>query len=472
MALYYFLCQFRDNYMMLNIPNKDFNNMQPLHKEQKEAIALLSIGTFLEHFDLLLYIHMIPILNEVFFPKIDPKFATLLSGLVFCSTYICRPFGALIFGYLGDNFGRKIPVVITTFIMALSCITIANLKSYAEIGIAATWIVTMCRLGQGISSLGEIVGAEIYLTESIKPPQQYFAVSLMAFSAASGCAAALGIASLVTSFGFNWRMGFWFGACIALVGVIARTTLKETKDFADAKFRIKNQLEKNNISINIIKNNPVVKEKINKTIILAYSLIHCGWPLCFYLGYIHCASILKNSFGYTSEQVIHHNFMLSIVQLFGFFFLRIYLSRKMEPLKILKIILSIFSGFILFLPYLLNNCSNPMFLFIIQSFIIIFAIDMAPGTSIFYSYFPIFKRFTYAGLAFGISRAIINVAITFGCIFFTEKWGYYALMIVIIPILIGYTFAIYYFDDLNKAIENYHKKNNNIVPLTNLTEAG
>lgn len=449
----------------------EFKNMPPLHKEQKEAIALLSIGTFLEHFDLLLYIHMIPILNETFFPKVeDPKWATMLAALVFCTTYICRPFGALIFGYLGDNFGRKIPVVITTFIMALCCLIIANTKPYSEIGIAATWIITLCRIGQGMSSMGEIVGAEIYLTESIKPPQQYFAVSLMAFCAAVGCAAALALSSLVTSFGFDWRIGFWFGACVALVGVIARTTLKETQDFANAQFRIKNHLQKNNITLDLLKTS-AIKEKINKVIIAAYSLIHCGWPLCFYLGFIYCGNILKNSFGYTSEQVIHHNFLLSIAQLFGFFFLRIYLCRKVHPLKILKVILWIFAGAIIFLPYLLNNCNSPLMLLIIQTFIIIFAIDMAPGTSIFYSFFPIFKRFTYAGLAFGVSRAVINVIISLGCIYATDKFGYYGLMLIIIPILGGYAFSIYYFCDLNKVIENYHKKNHNMVPpLSNLTE--
>jgi len=448
--------------------------MQPLRKEQKEAIGLLSIGTFLEHFDLLLYIHMIPILNETFFPKVeDPKWATLLTALVLCSTYICRPLGALLFGYLGDNFGRKIPVIITTFIMALSCLVIANTKSYSEIGIAATWIVTLCRIGQGMSSMGEIVGAEIYLTESIKPPQQYFAVSLMAFCAALGCAAALALSSLVTSFGFNWRMGFWFGACVALIGVIARTTLRETKDFSDAQYRLKNHFQKTNSSLEILTNVPNIKEKINKTIILAYSLIYCGWPLAFYLGFIYCGEILKNSFGYTSGEVIHHNFLVAIAQLFGFSFLRLYLSRKFHPLKILKVILWIFTAGIIFLPYLLNHCSSPLMLFMIQTFIIIFTIDVAPGTAIFYTFLPILKRFTYAGLAFSISRAIINVIISFGCIYVTDKFGYYGLLLVISPIVAGYAFAIYYFSDLNTAIENHHKKNNNpdSLALAHLTES-
>ncbi len=85
-----------------------------LSRQQKEAVGLLQIGTFLEYFDLMLYVHMAVLLNELFFPKTDPHTAALLSAFAFCSTYVLRPFGALIFGWIGDNIGRKSTVVITT----------------------------------------------------------------------------------------------------------------------------------------------------------------------------------------------------------------------------------------------------------------------------------------------------------------------------------------------------------------------
>jgi len=91
--------------------------LSSLSSNQKEAIGLLQIGTFLEYFDLMLYVHMIVLLNELFFPKTDPHTAALLTALAFCSTYVLRPFGALIFGWLGDNIGRKTTVVITTLLI-------------------------------------------------------------------------------------------------------------------------------------------------------------------------------------------------------------------------------------------------------------------------------------------------------------------------------------------------------------------
>jgi hypothetical protein len=68
-----------------------------LTREQKEAVGLLSVGTFLEYFDLMLYVHMAVLLNELFFPKTDPFTASLLAAFSFCSMYLLRPFGAILF---------------------------------------------------------------------------------------------------------------------------------------------------------------------------------------------------------------------------------------------------------------------------------------------------------------------------------------------------------------------------------------
>ena len=123
--------------------------------------------------------------------------------------------------------------------MAISCITMANLPTYAQIGVTASWFVTICRIVQSMSSLGETIGAELYITEITKPPIQYPDVSLVILSCSLRGMAALAIGCLVTENGFNWRIAFWIGAGIALVGSIARTTLRETPEFVDAKRHLK-----------------------------------------------------------------------------------------------------------------------------------------------------------------------------------------------------------------------------------------
>ncbi|MCC8415967.1 MAG: MFS transporter [Rickettsia endosymbiont of Gnoriste bilineata] len=418
---------------------------------------LLSVGTFLECFDLMLYIHMMVVLNELFFPKYDPYAAQLLLSFIFCATYLLRPIGALIFGWIGDNVGRKSTVIITTFMMAIYCLIIANLPTYAEIGITATVILSICRIVQGISSMGEIIGAELYLTETIKPPQQYSAVSLLVFLSILGGAFALGIASIATSCNFNWRYAFWFGASVALIGSVARTTLREAPEFVDTKRRIKRIFADINEEQDILKNNPIWTKKVNKITTLSCFLMGCTWPVCFYLAFVYCGEILRNNFGYTAEQVIRQNVFVSVAEMLGILPL-VYLRYYIYPTVILKIRLVIFWGFILIYPYLLNNVRTPFDILLLQSFMMFFVPRFTPATSIFYKYFPIFKRFTYCGFIYAVSRMVMYVITSFGLIYLTEYLGNYGLLIITIPIMIGYSFGILHFEKLEKTTGNYPKK--------------
>lgn len=428
-----------------------------LTREQKEAVGLLSIGTFLEYFDLMLYIHMAVILNELFFPEYDPYAAQLLSAFALCTTYLLRPIEALIFGWIGDTIGRKVTVIITTFMIAFSCIIIASLPTYAEIGITAAVIVSICRIIQGMTSMGEIIGAELYLTETIKRPQQHMSVALISFFAVLGATFALGVAFISTSYNFNWRYAFWFGALVALVGSVARTTLRETPEFADAKRRMKMIFTDINENTSILEKNPIWTEKVNKVTALSLFLIHCAWPVCFYLTFIHCGEILRNNFGYTAEQVIYQNFFVSIVEMLGNLSL-IYLGYYVYPLMILKIRMVIFWVLILVCLYLLSHARTPFDIFLFQAFIILIIPSLTPAHSILFIYFPVFKRFTYVSFLYAISNTIMYIITSFGLIYLTKYLGNYGLLIIIIPVMIGYSFGILHFEKLEKAAGNYPKK--------------
>ena len=418
-----------------------------LTKEQKQAVGLLSIGTMLEYFDLMLYVHMAVLLNELFFPKTDPFTASLLSALAFCSSYILRPFAALIFGYIGDNIGRKATVVITTFLMSFSCIVMANLPTYSQIGITAAWIVTLCRIIQGMSSMGEVVGAELYLTEMIKPPLRYSAVSSMTVAATVGVTVALGIAFVVTSFGINWRMAFWFGAAIALIGSIARTSLRETVEFVDAKKRISDMLKAVNLPPD---KNVAYFQKINKRHVIAYFLIECTGPLWFCIAYIYCGNLLKTKFGFTPEEVISQNFIVGSVELLSAIFLMLLVSR-IHPLKILAVRITIFAMFALFIPTMLDSATTPFELLMFQLFVAVIAPTAFPAQAIFYSRFPVLNRFTCTSLVFAISRACMYVVSSFGLVFLTNKYGHTGILILVVPIIIGYIYGIISFKDSNSS---------------------
>ncbi|MDN3030557.1 MAG: MFS transporter [Candidatus Tisiphia sp.] len=420
-----------------------------LTREQKEAVGLLSIGTLLEYFDLMLYVHMAILLNELFFPQSDPHTTTLLSAFSFCATFVFRPIGALLFGWIGDKVGRKTTLVVTTFMMACSCLMMFILPTYAQIGITASVLITICRIVQGMSSLGEVVGAQLYLTEMTKPPIQYPVVGCISIFADLGGVCALGIAALVTAYSFSWRYAFLFGAMIALVGAMARIRLREALEFADATRRLLNKLKTFGLEKKDITNQEMLNEKVNTKTILAYLSIESTGPIIFYFVYIHCAAILKSTLNYSAEQIINHNLLVIIAELITSIIIT-YLSYKICPLKILKIKLVICASIIIFLPYLLTDISSPFYLLLLQFFILLFQTGAFPAVSIFYKQFPVFKRFRCISISCAMIRAIMYVVVSFGLVYLIEYFGNWGIVILFVPCLVAYGFAFRHFAMLEK----------------------
>ncbi|MFQ3307258.1 MAG: MHS family proline/betaine transporter-like MFS transporter [Candidatus Midichloriaceae bacterium] len=416
-----------------------------LTRQQKEAVGLLSIGTFLEYFDMMLYVHMAVLLNDLFFPKTDPTTAKLLAATAFCLTYLLRPVGGYIIGKIGDTLGRKFTITLTTFVMAFACVILATAKTYEEVGIRATIVIMLCRVLQGFSSLGEIMGAQIYITEIMKNPWRAVSSGVVVFAANLGGGFALVIALLALS-GGNWRMAFWIGAIIALVGVFARTRLRETIEFTDYKRRMKRK----NLDIE------QYIEKPNKKTLLAFAFTEIHGPICFYVTYIFCGQIMKDSFGFTAEQVIYQNLKVTIVLLIGLFIVAI-LAKRIHPIKTAMVTSSIFIISLLFIPYCLNNISNLFILGCIQVLIKSFTFSTC-GTldAIQYKYFPIGKRFSSIAVTFGFSSAFSSVLIVFGLVPLYHYFGYYALWFLFGPIFIGYWWAINYFKKLEIKRGAYH----------------
>ena len=369
--------------------------------------------------------------------------------LPFCSTFIFRPLGAYVFGRIGDKLGRKSTVIMTTTLMALSCIIMVNAPTYEQVGYFAAVLITICRAIQGMASVGEIVGAELYLTEITKPPIQYPVVSFIAVASVIGTTAALAIASLVTTQGFNWRLAFWIGAIIAVVGGYARTHLRETPDFVDASARLLRKYEKANIDKKELKNDEIFNQKPNKKTTIYFFIMSCAWPICFYYTYITCGEVLKNSFGYSAAQVIHHNFIISMFHLASMSLI-CFLSYKIYPLKILRVKLALLFIFILFSPYLLKSTTTPFQLLLIQIGLIICSFDTVPAVSSFFRHFPVFKRFTYSSMIYAVSRALMYIITSFGIIYLTKYLGQYGLFVVMVPLLIICMFGLNHFQKLEK----------------------
>lgn len=408
-----------------------------LTRDQKEAIGLLQVGTFLEYFDLSLYIHMAVVLNDLFFPRSDPYASSLLSTFSFCAIWLLRPLGSLIFGWVGDHMGRKSTIVLTTFTMAVSCLLITGLPTYAQIGAAAAWGAIICHALQNFSSVGGILSAEIYLTETNKSSNRYTIAASIAGAAALGNVVALGVTSFGVYGNFEWRYAFFIGSIVTIVGVMVRAHLKETPDFIAAKER-----KKRNAKL-------IEDTKTDWRTYAAYFAIDSTRPFFFYFVFIYVANILKHDFSMNGETVVHQNWIASLfalIQVWGL----IALTTKFHPMRILGWFR--YSGFlmVLALPSLLFMATSPTDILAIQILCLLFRPDYTPAEGFICSQIPILKRLTSMGLLNAASRMIMYPLVTFGLVIITSQFGHYGLWFIAIPLCAGYAWGVKHFRRLAK----------------------
>jgi hypothetical protein len=134
-------------------------------REARRVIVASSLGTVFEWYDFYLYGSLAPIISKQFFSGVNPTAAFIFALLAFAAGFAVRPFGALVFGRLGDLVGRKHTFLVTIVIMGVSTFVVGVLPSYASIGIAAPIILVLLRLLQGLALGGEYGGAATYVAE-------------------------------------------------------------------------------------------------------------------------------------------------------------------------------------------------------------------------------------------------------------------------------------------------------------------
>ncbi|QYN33714.1 MFS transporter [Pseudonocardia sp. DSM 110487] len=126
-------------------------------------------GHLAEWYEFGAYGYLATVLGTLFFPSVDPTVSLLSALAVFGVAFVARPFGAIVFGHLGDRFGRRAILATTILLMGGATVTIGLLPTYASIGIAAPILLIICRLLQGLSAGGETSGAATFLAESAPP---------------------------------------------------------------------------------------------------------------------------------------------------------------------------------------------------------------------------------------------------------------------------------------------------------------
>lgn len=265
------------------------------------VILASSVGTMIEWYDFYLFGILATILSTEFFPAGNPTAAYLATLATFAAGFIVRPFGALVFGRLGDLAGRKHTFLITLIIMGASTFAIGLVPGYAQIGIAATIIITLLRLIQGLALGGEYGGAATYVAEHAPANKRGFYTSFIQTTATLGLLLSIGIILLVRSqIGseaftiWGWRIPFLMSAILVGVSVFIRMKMNESPLFTALK-------ESGKLSKNPIKES-FGNSKNLKLVLIALFGATAGQGVVWYTGQFYAMSFLEKTCQLEFEQ--------------------------------------------------------------------------------------------------------------------------------------------------------------------------
>jgi MFS family permease len=214
----------------------------PMTKEEKKVIFASSLGTVFEWYDFYLYGTLAVIIGNQFFSALDPASRTIFSLLAFAAGFVVRPFGAIVFGRLGDMIGRKYTFLVTILIMGLSTFIVGVLPTYSSIGVAAPIILIGLRMLQGLALGGEYGGAATYVAEHSPHGRRGAYTSWIQTTATVGLFLSLVvILGVRTSIGekefadWGWRIPFLVSIFLLAISVWIRLSMNESPAFKKMK---------------------------------------------------------------------------------------------------------------------------------------------------------------------------------------------------------------------------------------------
>jgi len=214
---------------------------RPMTAEEKKVIFASSLGTVFEWYDFYLYGSLAAIIAKQFFAGLDPSAAFIFALLAFAAGFIVRPFGALVFGRLGDMIGRKYTFLVTILIMGLSTFIVGILPNYASIGVAAPIILIALRMLQGLALGGEYGGAATYVAEHAPHGKRGAYTSWIQTTATLGLFLSLMVILLSREFTgkdfdvWGWRIPFIVSIFLLAISVWIRMTMNESPAFQKMK---------------------------------------------------------------------------------------------------------------------------------------------------------------------------------------------------------------------------------------------
>ena len=330
---------------------------RPMSAEEKKVIFASSLGTVFEWYDFYLYGSLAAIIAKQFFSGLDAGAAFIFALLAFAAGFLVRPFGAIVFGRLGDMIGRKYTFLVTILIMGISTFIVGILPTYASIGVAAPVILVVLRMLQGLALGGEYGGAATYVAEHAPHGRRGAYTSWIQTTATLGLFLSLlvilGTRTAMGETAFNdwgWRIPFMVSILLLAVSVWIRLSLSESPAFQRMKAEGKTSKAPLKESFGEWKN--------LKIVILALFGLTAGQAVVWYTGQFYSLFFLTQQL---KVDAITANLMIAAALLIGtpFFVFFGTLSDKIgrKPIIMIGCLLAVLTYFPVFKA--LTGAANP-----------------------------------------------------------------------------------------------------------------
>lgn len=298
-----------------------------------QVIFASSAGTLIEWYDFYIFGSLSAIISEKFFPPSNPDLAYIATLATFAVGFVVRPFGAIIFGRLGDLAGRKYTFLLTLLIMGGSTFAIGLIPDYQRIGLLAPILVLLLRLLQGLALGGEYGGAATYVAEHSPAHQRGYYTSFIQTTATLGLFVSLAVIlitrNVMSPENFNdwgWRIPFWLSIFLVIMSYYIRIRLHESPLFAQLKAEGKT-------SRNPIRESFGKKENL-RLVLLALFGATMGQGVVWYTGQFYALSFLQKTM---ELEFVQSNIVIAIALVLGtpFFIYFGKLSDKVGRKKIM-----------------------------------------------------------------------------------------------------------------------------------------
>lgn len=363
-------------------------------QSQGQVIRAAVVGTIVEYYDFGIYGYMATFIAALFFVSEDPTAALLGTFAAFAVAFFLRVPGGIIFGHIGDRYGRKKALSWTILLMALATAGIGVLPSYFTLGVWATMGLVLCRCLQGLAAGGELGGANAFVTESAPSRWRATQTSLVNsgtyFGSLAASLVALGATSMLTEeqlLEWAWRIPFLLSLPIGIIGLWIRNRLEDTPQFQE--------LEKQGD----VKKVPI-KDLLTNNIGAVLKIIGLG-PLItggYYIATVYAATYLQTTAGHSS-QVAFVSTSIALVVGAAVLPLSGYLADRIGR----KPVFFIGSGaaVVLGIPMFMLMSAGPTWQAVLGQTVLFICVSIVNGTS-YVAYAEMLSASTrYSGLALG-----------------------------------------------------------------------